>query len=238
MNNMLWVAFEGADGVGKTTTLHKVADSLKERSLKVECAQHPGHTPLGTMVRRIVKHQEAGIRPKKFTEQLLLASEFADFCENQLQDSESDILLSDRYNAVGAYVYGLANHLSQPTLGAITNIYHHLPCPELIFWLTCPELVAKERLLSSRPSLDNMDSRQHIARFYSDVFGPICINPNGSHPIYDVPGHDAYPIKPLLRHTTCIKIDTMLDQDIIVETIVQSCLSRRSQIGRSPKAPV
>ena len=55
MSNGLYVIFEGNEGTGKTSTMAAVAEALKDR-LEIRQTHHPGSTPLGKHLRKLVKH--------------------------------------------------------------------------------------------------------------------------------------------------------------------------------------
>jgi dTMP kinase len=48
-----FITFEGPDGSGKSTHLHRAAGWLTGRGLRVVCSREPGGTPLGQAVRQV-----------------------------------------------------------------------------------------------------------------------------------------------------------------------------------------
>ncbi len=48
------ITFEGADGVGKTTHIRFLAQSLREKGLDVVCVREPGGTSIGEQLRKVV----------------------------------------------------------------------------------------------------------------------------------------------------------------------------------------
>jgi dTMP kinase len=106
------IVCEGADGAGKSTLVRRLFDNSKYRDRCVTYS-HPGSTPLGQEIRKLVKHRK-DIQIDKYTEQVLMAADLCNFISSILKPSveAGKIVLNDRSNFVSGMIYGLAGGLS------------------------------------------------------------------------------------------------------------------------------
>ena len=106
----MFITFEGPDGAGKTTQLHKLAQALRELGYPVVTTREPGGTPISDKIRSILLSPEHHTMSEK-AEVLLYAASRAqhvhEFILPALQ--ENMIVICDRYiDASIAYqAYGL-----------------------------------------------------------------------------------------------------------------------------------
>lgn len=110
---MIHVAFEGPDGVGKSTIINALVERLSD--YKVVAARHPGFTHLGDIVQRVIKFPaDNGVTDYPLSDkaiQLLMMAEYTQFETVIDQHYRDYIVLSDRCNMISAYVYGTAAKL-------------------------------------------------------------------------------------------------------------------------------
>jgi dTMP kinase len=93
----LFVAFEGGEGVGKSTQILLAADHLRAIGREVVETREPGGTPLGRELRSLVLDPDALIAPR--AEALLYAADRAQHVDTVIRpalDAGRDVL-SDRY---------------------------------------------------------------------------------------------------------------------------------------------
>jgi dTMP kinase len=116
------LVIEGPDGAGKTTLAAGLIKRLTELGLKIVSARHPGTTPLGQELRKIIKNR-TDITFDRYTEQLLMAADRCDYIEQVLKPAieNGTIVLSDRSNFVSGMIYGLAGGLSWRKIHAMHN---------------------------------------------------------------------------------------------------------------------
>lgn len=93
----LFVAFEGGEGVGKSTQIATAAAWLRELGRHVVETREPGGTPLGGELRRLLLHPDGEITPR--AEALLYAADRAQHVESVIRPAldAGHIVLTDRY---------------------------------------------------------------------------------------------------------------------------------------------
>jgi dTMP kinase len=162
----LWVALEGPDGVGKTTTLEAVADQLSVARPDIEIVRtrHPGATPLGRHLRQLVK-SPAEINPEirlgSLSEQLLMIVDHINFKDLVLEPAlaRGAIILADRCDLISGLVYGMASGLSPLQLNSLFNLAAR-PRLDRLYVLTCPIELAKKRLIERQA--DRLDKFERL----------------------------------------------------------------------------
>jgi dTMP kinase len=93
----LFVAFEGGEGVGKSTQITLAAGWLRGRGREVVTTREPGGTPLGLELRRLVLDPDGHVTPR--SETLLYAADRAHHVDTVIRpalDAGRDVL-TDRY---------------------------------------------------------------------------------------------------------------------------------------------
>lgn len=95
--NGLFVAFEGGEGVGKSTQIALAAAWLRELGHAVVITREPGGTPLGAELRRLVLDPAGDVTPR--AEALLYAADRAHHVETVLQPAlaRGEVVITDRY---------------------------------------------------------------------------------------------------------------------------------------------
>lgn len=103
------VVFEGPEGAGKTTQLHRVAAWLQGRGVPVRVLREPGATPLGDEVRRVLLDSAHDIVPR--AEALLFMAARAQLVERVLLPAlaAGETVLVDRF-FLSTYAYQSAGH--------------------------------------------------------------------------------------------------------------------------------
>lgn len=169
----LYVIFEGNDGAGKTTTMAAVAKEMTRRFPKFDpiLTHHPGSTPLGSYLRKLVKFPEQvdpNIRIDDLSRQMLYMVDTVSFIRTLLEPSlaQNKAIFADRSSFVSALVYGLADGLS---LHDITRLFDIITPPRAnrLYVLQCPWSVGKQRIQAERGVLDHYDRKP--AEFFTKV---------------------------------------------------------------------
>ncbi|MGI8678353.1 MAG: dTMP kinase [Jatrophihabitans sp.] len=95
--NGLFVAFEGGEGVGKTTQIARAAAWVREQGRAVVETREPGGTPLGVELRRLVLDPDGEVTPR--AEALLYAADRAQHVDTVISPAlgRGDVVLTDRY---------------------------------------------------------------------------------------------------------------------------------------------
>jgi dTMP kinase len=92
-----FLAFEGGEGVGKTTQLKVLADQLAGRGYEVIVTHEPGDTPVGLRLRELLLDPDTVVTSQ--TEALLYAADRAEHVANVISPwlAQGAIVISDRY---------------------------------------------------------------------------------------------------------------------------------------------
>src|SRR4051794_14202183 len=93
----LFVAFEGGEGVGKSTQIARAAAWLRARGHEVLETREPGGTPLGQELRRLVLDPDGHVTPR--AETLLYAADRAHHVDTTIRPAleAGQVVLTDRY---------------------------------------------------------------------------------------------------------------------------------------------
>jgi dTMP kinase len=93
----LFVAFEGGEGVGKSTQVRLAATWLRERGHDVVETREPGGTLLGVQLRRLVLDPNSSLTPR--AEALLYAADRAQHVDTVIRPAleAGRVVLTDRY---------------------------------------------------------------------------------------------------------------------------------------------
>lgn len=119
----LFVTFEGMDGSGKTTQMHRLADRLRAQGRAVLATAEPGGPPIAMKIRRILldaAHQE--LSPT--TEVLLYFASRAQNVDEWITPAlaRGEIVLSDRFTDSSLVYQGYGRALGADTVAALDKI--------------------------------------------------------------------------------------------------------------------
>jgi dTMP kinase len=95
---MTFIAFEGGEGVGKSTQIGLLAQTLRAAGHTVRTTFEPGDTPLGAQLRRLLLDPSApAVSPR--AEALLYAADRAHHVDSVLRPAlaAGEIVITDRY---------------------------------------------------------------------------------------------------------------------------------------------
>ena len=98
------IVFDGAEGVGKSTQIRRVADRLSSGGTRCLTVREPGGTPVGDDIRGIVLHSAHDLAPA--TEALLFVASRAQHVDRVIRPAlaEGAIVLCDRF-FLATYAY-------------------------------------------------------------------------------------------------------------------------------------
>jgi dTMP kinase len=93
----VFLAFEGGEGVGKTTQLKVLSDELANRGYEVVLTHEPGDTPVGLRLRELLLDPATSVTAQ--TEALLYAADRAEHVTNVIAPwlARGAVVISDRY---------------------------------------------------------------------------------------------------------------------------------------------
>ena len=93
----MYIAFEGIDGVGKTTQIELLKDCLKNKNIDAVFTKEPGGIDIG--IRDIVLNKRLCVK----SQTLLFLSDRAEHYERVIKDNKDKMIVTDR-----SYVSGIA----------------------------------------------------------------------------------------------------------------------------------
>ncbi len=166
MKRGIYVIFEGNDGAGKSTTMKAVAEALPARlgrNVTIHLTHHPGSTPLGAHLRKLVKYPEeidANIKIDSLSRQLLYMVDTVSFVKQRLEPAlnNGETVFADRSSFISAMVYGTAEGLSLSDIDRLFQIIVP-PKADRLYILRCPWIVGRERLTQRNEKLDHFERK-------------------------------------------------------------------------------
>jgi dTMP kinase len=162
----MYLAFEGADGTGKSTAAKKLYEFMKKnlKGTPVYLLQSPGGTELGKKIREIVKHDPKIAKRAAFH---MFAADYFQFLEEhktKLHEASLGraMIIQDRCTPVSAYPYqvflnGMSYDLYRAVYGRLSYV------PDIVLLFDAPAYTINERIQKRQPSLkkkhDNYEGR-------------------------------------------------------------------------------
>lgn len=118
----LFITFEGPDGGGKTTQIHKAAAALQAQGYEVVVSREPGGTGLAEQVRNIVLSAELPLT--NTTQTLLFLAARSEHVDKLLRPAVASgkIVLCDRFSDSTMVYQGLANGLRVEELTGLRQL--------------------------------------------------------------------------------------------------------------------
>jgi len=119
----IFITFEGMDGSGKTTQMHRLAARLRDRGRTVLETAEPGGTPIGRKIRRILL--DAANQELSPTAEVLLY--FASRAQNVDECirpalARGEVVLADRFTDSSLVYQGCGRRLGADTIRALDRI--------------------------------------------------------------------------------------------------------------------
>lgn len=142
-----WIAFEGGDGVGKTTQTALFANRMIDNGLSVFQTRAPGGTEVGKMIRQLLVQKQVEMNP--LCEEMLHAADMAQLCE-KIDDVlyEGTWVVSDR-SVYSSYAYSTRGKQNHKSWEALFDMACPSP-PDLVIVLDMDRVEAKTRSQQSR----------------------------------------------------------------------------------------
>lgn len=170
----MFISFEGTEGVGKTTLIHKIHQHFKALGKEVVLTREPGGTALAENIRELLlatTHQE---KMAHDTELLLIYAARAQHIEHVILPALNarKIVLSDRFTDA-SYAYQCAGRgLSQEKLNILNKTF--VPrMPDVTLWLDAPiELGmarARERGALDRFEMEKIEFFERVRSGYETL---------------------------------------------------------------------
>ena len=162
----VYCIFEGSDGAGKSSTMTAVSDKLRTVLPNFDpiLTQHPGSTPLGKHIRKLVKfpHEiSEDITIDSLSRQMLYMVDTVSFINSLLIPSleSGRNVFADRSSFISAMAYGIGEGLSLSEVSKLFNVITP-PLADRLYVLKCPWKVSIDRVRSGRNTKDYFDNKQ------------------------------------------------------------------------------
>lgn len=151
-----FITFEGPEGGGKSTQIHRLAAALAEQGHSVWTTREPGGTRVGEMIRPILLgRQQAPLAP--WSEALLFTAARAQLVEEVIRPrlQRGEIVLCDRYIDSTLAYQGYGRRLDLETLRRLQGDATGGLQPDLTILLNLPIAAGLARI--PRPAQDRLD---------------------------------------------------------------------------------
>jgi dTMP kinase len=183
--SLRFIAFEGADGAGKTTQARLLAAHLRAGGAEVVEVREPGGTPAGERVREIVLNGTAPLGGR--TEALLFAAARAQLVEDVIAPAleRGATVIADRYVGSSLVYQGVVRGVGVEEVRAINDIGTRGLLPDATVLLTVSAEQAAER---RDPGTDDRIEREPLA-FHRDAIAAYdAVLADGGHNLVRVDG--------------------------------------------------
>jgi dTMP kinase len=151
------IVLEGAEGVGKTTQLRRLADTLTARGIPFLGVREPGGTEIGNKIRHLLLEPGPGFSAR--TEALLFMASRAELVESDIRPAlaRGEVVLADRF-FLSTYAYQIAGRgLSEAEVTAANRFATGGLAPDLTILLRLSVAAALART-DSRGARDRIES--------------------------------------------------------------------------------
>jgi dTMP kinase len=142
-----FIVFDGAEGVGKSTHIRRVADLLQGNGTPCLTVREPGGTPVGDDIRGIVLHSSHDLAPA--TEALLFIASRAQHVERVIRPAleKGIVVLADRF-FLATYAYQIEGRgLDEETVIAANRLATGGLVPDLTILFDLPVEEGLQRAL-------------------------------------------------------------------------------------------
>lgn len=155
---MAFITFEGPDGVGKTTQIRLLANSLEESGYRVLITREPGGTDLGKKIRQLLLDEKSGFFSFK-TELLLYAADRAQHIEELIKPAlaSGKVVLCDRFIDSTIAYQGYGRKLPLEVLTEVNEIATGGFKPDLTLIFDLLPERAHERIRGERSQTQEVD---------------------------------------------------------------------------------
>jgi dTMP kinase len=161
-----FISFEGPEGGGKSTQIHRLAATLAERGYVVWTTREPGGTRIGEMIRPVLLGQQQA-RMTPWSEALLFTASRAQHVEEVIRPrlQRGELVLCDRYSDSTLAYQGYGRGLDLDTLRRLQGQATGGLEPDLTILLNLPVETGLSRI--PRTAQDRLD--RETATFHQRV---------------------------------------------------------------------
>jgi dTMP kinase len=146
----LFITFEGLDGAGKSTQIHKLKTRMLESGLKVVFTHEPGGTPVGDKVRALLLNPEDVISPA--AEVFLYAASRAELVREIIRPAldRGEVVLCDRFVDASLAYQGAGLGVGVEQVRDINQFATGGLKPDVTFLFDIPVVVSQDRVQNVR----------------------------------------------------------------------------------------
>ncbi len=166
-----FLTLEGIEGVGKTTLVARLSDSLRGRGIDHVVTREPGGTPLAERIRGIVLDSAAGESLPATAELLLMFAGRAVHLANHVEPNlrAGRWVLCDRFTDATYAYQGGGRRVSMETIRQLEVMVQGGRRPDLTLWLDAPveQALNRARGRNSGAVVDRFESER--AEFFERV---------------------------------------------------------------------
>lgn len=143
-----FLTFEGAEGSGKTTHAHRVAECLRRQGWEVVETREPGGTPIGEAIRHLLQHDPTGDHLAAEAECLLFAASRAQLVAQVIRPAllAGRCVVCDRFMDSTAAYQGYGRGLNLAAIRSIRDFAIGDVRPDLTVLLDVDPSVGLSRL--------------------------------------------------------------------------------------------
>lgn len=167
----LFIAFEGGEGVGKSTQEGLLATFLEEQGHTVVRTREPGGTPAAEVIRDLVlSHDYVGLNPR--SEALLFAAARGDHVDRVIKPAlgRGEIVICDRYIDSSVAYQGVGRELGVDWVRNLSLWATHDLVPDLTIVLTAdPELTLARVTNHDRLESEPMEYHRAVTQAFLDL---------------------------------------------------------------------
>lgn len=147
MRQGVFVSFEGSEGCGKSTQIQEVRGLLESCGIPCLATREPGGTPLGEVIRNLLKHAPEGRGMCPEAELLLFAASRAQLVRQVIQPAlaAGTWVLADRFLDSSLVYQGIARGLGLEPVRQINGFALGACRPDVTFLLDMDATAAWER---------------------------------------------------------------------------------------------
>ena len=158
MSKGLFIAFEGADGCGKSTQIRFLAEHLESAGLSVLCTREPGGSPVAEKIRTLLLDQES-TGMAALTEALLYAAARAEHVRKVIAPAlqAGKVVICDRFVDSSIAYQGYGRALGAKTIWNINEAAVDGILPDVTVFMNVPPEQAFTRMNENK-EYDRMES--------------------------------------------------------------------------------
>lgn len=168
-----FLSLEGLEGVGKTTNLEFIQETLEAAGVSVVVTREPGGTELGEALRNVLLHSSHAMQAE--TEMLMMAASRVEHVATVILPAlgAGQWVLSDRYLDASFAYQGGGREIGVQKVKDIHTLAGVTRLPDLTILLDMPIALGRERI-ASRSATDRIEAEadpffERCRRAYLDV---------------------------------------------------------------------